>query len=141
MWRQSIKCELTGFLLFKISCLISKMTIDSMVDYKILDCDCSSEFWIIIHITIQIILQTSFLNCISLSTPNLPSSPPQYERMNAVYSASPDSCYVKPMRCKQLALCSMALSSLSGSPAGSRHTVCWELLRKRLAQCEQDHRH
>lgn len=44
--------------------------------------------------------------------------------MHPVYSVSPASFYVKPMLCKQLALCALALSSLSGSPAG-------------LAQCTQ----
>lgn len=38
--------------------------------------------------------------------------------MYGVYSVSAASLYVKPMLCKQLALCALALSSLSGSPAG-----------------------
>lgn len=42
-----------------------------------------------------------------------------------VYSVSPASFYVKPMLCKQLALCALALPSRSGSPAGlAQGTEC-----------------
>lgn len=45
--------------------------------------------------------------------------------MYPVYSVSPTSFYVKPMLCKQLALCALAHSSHSGSPAGlAQGTVC-----------------
>lgn len=45
--------------------------------------------------------------------------------MFPVYSVSPASFYVKPMLCKQLALCALALSSRSGSPAGlAQDTEC-----------------
>ena len=47
------------------------------------------------------------------------------DHMYEIYSASPASSYVKPMLCKQLALCALALFSRSGSHAGlARCTEC-----------------
>lgn len=53
---------------------------------------------------------------------------PHYKKMDhmyPVYSVSPASFYVKPTLCEQLALCALALSSRSGSPAGlAQGTEC-----------------